>query len=197
MAPLGHCHADTGEDLGRPGGQLERMGHHLLEPLGQMSVVLFGPMGDHHELVAAEAGDEVVFPDRTPQPSGQVAQQFVTGAMTEKIVDRLEAIQIDERHAQLVLAPGGTAQRFGKVRVEGGPIGQPGEAVAIGELLELVLHDPQTGDVMTGDHEPVDRGIVEQIHDRQLERRRPLAVPMAEPHLDRARADIDLRCLFR
>ena len=106
VARLGDRHADAGEDLRRSGGQLERLGHHLLQPLGQMPRVLAGPTVTTTNSSPPKRATKSPS-DRTPlEPGRQVAQQFVTGAVTEQIVDRLEPIQVDEATLSCVVADG-------------------------------------------------------------------------------------------
>ena len=70
------------------------------------------------------------------QALGDRAQQHVAGLMTQRIVDLLEAIQIDEDdgHARVQLASAGDGLR--REHAEHASIGQAGEAVGEGQLTD-------------------------------------------------------------
>jgi hypothetical protein len=59
---------------------------------------------DDRELVAAEAGDEVVGTDAVLESGGQLDEKGVAALMTEGVVDVLEIVDVDEQHA-LVAGP--------------------------------------------------------------------------------------------
>ena len=50
------------------------------------------------ELVAAEAGDDVVGAQHAAQPLGHGDEQPVAGAVPERVVDELEVVEVDEQH---------------------------------------------------------------------------------------------------
>ena len=54
--------------------------------------------GDHRELVAAEARDEVVAAQGPGEPIGHAADQVVADVMPERIVDVLEMVEVDVEH---------------------------------------------------------------------------------------------------
>jgi len=83
----------------------------------------------HRELVPAQPCHQTVRPDRLGQPRAKVAQQLVTVVMAEGVVDLLEAVEVEEHHAELLVSG-----------VRGGdPLVQPGaEALAVREAGELV-----------------------------------------------------------
>ena len=54
------------------------------------------------ELVAAEAPGEVDGADRGRQARRHLDEQLVTGAVAEPVVDRLEAVEVDEQHGHVV-----------------------------------------------------------------------------------------------
>ena len=61
---------------------------------------------DHDELVAAEPRDRVGRPDRLGQPSREGEQHLVAGGVAGRVVDQLEAVEIEheDRHVD-ALAP--------------------------------------------------------------------------------------------
>ena len=66
------------------------------------------------ELVAAEAGDGVVGPQRRLQPARDGDQQLVADVVAERVVDELEAVEVEEQHrgAALGVAALGAADRL-------------------------------------------------------------------------------------
>src|SRR5689334_16467617 len=64
---------------------------------------------EHHELVAAEAGDEILRTQHLAQPLGNRAEQLVAAGMAERVVDLLELVEVDEQQRRL---PIGLARRL-------------------------------------------------------------------------------------
>src|SRR5205085_1317694 len=53
-------------------------------------------LAEHGELVAAGAGDRVLGADRGLQAPGQLEQQLVAAVVAERVVDSLEAVDVEE-----------------------------------------------------------------------------------------------------
>ena len=86
-----------GEDLARDRGDLLRLTHFLEQ---------------HHELVAAQAGDDVALAQATGEARRDFLQQLVARLVAERVVDQLEAVEVDEQHRELTLvAPCGVRSR--------------------------------------------------------------------------------------
>jgi hypothetical protein len=83
-----HLRAVDGERLGEGGD----------DPLGDRHDVALAVevLAQHDELVTAEARDGVVGPHRHPQPAGGLCQQHVAGGVAQRVVDDLEAVEVDE-----------------------------------------------------------------------------------------------------
>ena len=133
----------VGEALDDVGGQRDRLD------------VVDDAVEQHGELVAAEAGHD-------PGPRGDVfdagadlLEEGVSGLMAERVVDLLEAVEIDEDDGQ----PGPVAPGPGDVLVEAigerEPVGQVGERVVAG--LEVLL-DGHRGAAVHGDHRQQEEG---------------------------------------
>ena len=61
---------------------------------------LLEPVGDQDgELVAAEPADQVAVPDRGAQPRGDLDQQVVARLVAGDVVDRLEAVEVEQQQA--------------------------------------------------------------------------------------------------
>ena len=54
-----------------------------------------GVADEHRELVAAEPGGEILGADRAGQAAGELGEQLVAGAVPPRVVDRLEAVEVE------------------------------------------------------------------------------------------------------
>jgi hypothetical protein len=93
-----HRDADGGRCAQTMRPHRNRLGHRrddLVE--NHHHVTGFGEIADHHhELVAAQPGDDIGFPDTRLKPTGHLDQQFIAHRVPQGIVDRLEAVQVEE-----------------------------------------------------------------------------------------------------
>ena len=96
------------------------------------------PLDQHRELVTAEPRDEIVGAQAMPQALGSGLQQLVAGAVAETVVDRLEAVEVEEHHGEAVgrLALVSRHRAF-ELAEEVAAIGQVGKAIVIRDVLEL------------------------------------------------------------
>ena len=62
-------------------------------------------LDDHHEFVTAQTCEEIRFAERAGQRTRDVLQELVADAVPERVVYVLEAIQIDEHHADALARP--------------------------------------------------------------------------------------------
>ena len=142
---------------------------------------------DQGELVAAEPRDRVDFAQMFPQPGGNLLQDLVARAVAERVVDLLEAVQVEEHEADQRAAATGT--RHGQMQPveEQAAVGQPGQHVVLGELRQPLLGFPalrflvhrveRKGDVARHLDEKVDQLIVEVVRDRCAQEQRPHHLP--------------------
>ena len=91
--------------------------------VGRMDVLL-----EHHELVAAEARDEILGPQHLAQPLGDRAQQLVAAGMAERVVDLLELVEVDEQQRRQLLGALLGRQQIAHLVAEIDPVGQPGQS---------------------------------------------------------------------
>src|SRR5437016_5208889 len=104
----------------------------MLDALGdrdRLGLVLHA-LEDHDELVAAEACDDVTRSHAAVEAARDEAQERVAGVMAERVVDDLEAVAVEEEHAELLLtvalgARDGAAQQVRRVT----PVRQRGERI--------------------------------------------------------------------
>ena len=128
-----------GERLVEYAGDLVR--NHLGVPL------IVQVLGDHQELVAAQARGEVRFAQMRHQPVCRLAQQLVAGAVAQGIVDRLEVVQVEEEHAHRGLEAACAGERPLDGLHGQGAVGQPGQVVVVGTPDQFLLVAFALGDV--------------------------------------------------
>ena len=89
--------ADAGRHAGRAGAARRATAHGLEQVLGQgLGAVGVAHAGQHQELVAAEAADRVAGSHGGLQCPRQFHQQRVARSMAMRVVQRLEAVEVDE-----------------------------------------------------------------------------------------------------
>jgi hypothetical protein len=112
---------------------------------------------ENGELVAAEPRDSVAGPNSSPEPVSDVDQRQIADVVPPGVVDRLEAIEVEEHHGDLLLTPGRPGQRVLNTIPEQRPVGQIGQRIVQGLLL---VHPPakQIGDAGGRDEDRMDPG---------------------------------------
>ena len=140
LAGLHHRQPDRAFDLDLEVGQLERRGHHLLDPVGRLHRIVHAPAerNDDPEFIAAGARQPVAGAQCRDQPPGERDQQFVADQSPHAFVDAAEAQHVDDQHGmphrphQPVGADhvAGTAFGIFDHFAEREPIWQAGQAVA-------------------------------------------------------------------
>ncbi len=103
-----------------------------------------GPADQDGELVAAQAGDDVVAAHGAHEPRGHALEQLVADGVPERVVDALEVVEVDEHHRDLVARAG--LERLAHLLAEQRAVGQAGQRVVRGLVPELVLQLAQVGD---------------------------------------------------
>ena len=124
MAVQRHRLADRGQQLLRDRRQLGGAG------------VAFE---DDDELVAAQARDQVVLAHRLAQPLRHRLEQLVAGAVAERVVDRLEAVEVDEVDRERRVVAPAARDRAIELGQEHVAVGQAGQAVEARQLVDLFL----------------------------------------------------------
>ena len=132
-----HADADRGRD-----GELALLHRHrlrqlvddLLRHLRDVRGALH--LGQHHhELVAADAADGVADAQLLHQAQRHFLQQHVADGVAERVVDGLEAVEVDEHHRGLLAVAVGQRERLLQAVLQQAPVGQAGERVVVGEVL--------------------------------------------------------------
>ena len=94
---------------------------------------------DHEELLAAEARDDVLLAHARAQPRGEPAQHVVARAVAVAVVERLEAVGVEDHDRELLVVAAGAAEQRVELADGEAAVRDPGELVVEGERLEVVL----------------------------------------------------------
>ena len=87
----------------------------------------------HGELVASDAGDQIVGSTHQPESAADLDEDCVTGCVSERVVDLFEVIDVDVEHRRCRVAA--VDQRF----AERHAIGEPGQRVLLGGTAQFVV----------------------------------------------------------
>ena len=98
---------------------------------------------DDHELVTAEPSEAFPGVKATRDPSAHLGQYLVAGNVTQRVVDDLEVVQIDEQHAHVLTKDLGVLEILRQHLHDPRPVLQTGQRVVEGlegeRLLRLAL----------------------------------------------------------
>ena len=118
--------------------------HALRDGLGAGHV---GLVKEHHELVAAEPGHGVDLAHAGGDALGHVDQHLVADPVAERVVDVLEAVEVEEQHRERRAVALRHGQREpGPVRQQAA-VGQPGQRIGLRKLLDAPLRGQPVADV--------------------------------------------------
>ena len=150
--------ADRDADLDASLGQVERRLHRLDDAVRQRDAVVgrVGAFHQHEELVAADPRHGVLVARLDAQSLRDLADHFVADRVAERIVDRLEAVDVDEQHGELLAQAAdrlprtiGPEQGLRQSILEEHAVGQAGQRVEHGALAQFVVgRDETRGDVL-------------------------------------------------
>ena len=165
VVPIGgeQGHADADGQVILVVGDLVIPRQPLQQPVGRApDFVVGGLMQYHHELVAAEAGDGVLFPGQLPQPRGHFEQDLIAGAVAQAVVDALEMIQVDEQQCATGAGAFGCGNRLAHPVEQQTAVGEPGQGIEKGELLDGLLGRLALGDIRyrAAHHDQIAKGVV-------------------------------------
>ena len=99
------------------------------------------PGQQHRELVAAQPGDDVGGAQAALDAPRGPAQDLVADPVPDRVVDRLEVVEVDEQQGQI----GAGVHVALQLQLEGAPVGHLGEAVDAGQPLDLRVTLGQLG----------------------------------------------------
>jgi len=129
---------------------------------------LVGVRGDDRELVAAQARELIVHPELREDALAEGAQQLIARGQADRLVDVLEAIEVEDEE-------GGLASRLGHGVVQAphqtGAVRQTGEGVALAGLVVLSARLALIGRVEADGDRALHRAArVTQRSERRVER---------------------------
>ena len=91
------------------------------------------------ELVAAKPGNHITGAQAVPQPLADGAQQPIADQVAERIVDPLEAIQVQQHHGDLALIAPRLPQCVLQMILEQGAVRQIGQRIVLRQVAGLLL----------------------------------------------------------
>ena len=136
-----HRDADRGRGVALVPAQLHGLAQHRQELAGDaLDLGTFGGfLQDDDEFVAAKPRHDVARAQRAAQPARDLHQQHVAGIMAERIVDDLEAVEIDEQHGKLPLVALRGVDRTAQQSVEHLAVRQVRQAVMRGQIFDPLI----------------------------------------------------------
>jgi hypothetical protein len=143
----------------------------------------FHVLQQHDELVAAQAGHGVGVAHHLLQPAGHGLQQRIAHRVAQAVVDVLEAVQVHEEHGQVAVAPLGARQGLAAAVHQQGAVGQAGQRVVIGQLVDAPGLGLLLGDVREDADVVADRALLVAHRGDALPDGDDAAVAVAVEHL--------------
>ncbi len=128
-------------------GWREHLDDALRQRLGGLALVAFAGLDDG-EFVAAEPGQNVGFAQQRFQAGRHFDQQRIAGGMAERIVDLLEAIEVEQQNGERLLQPALPRRGFLDFLNERRAIGEPGQRVMVRQKGDALLGLLALGDVL-------------------------------------------------
>ena len=81
------------------------------------------------------------------QPHRHGLQKFIADRVSERVVDHLEAIEIEEHHRERMFQPARMGQRDGQTVAKEPAVRKAGQRIVIGLILDVLLDRFSLGDV--------------------------------------------------
>ena len=125
------------------------------DPLGERGGLLEAVGDERRRTRRHRAGRPGRRRGRSAAAGGHLDQQVVPRLVTRDVVDRLEAVEVQEQQAGHAGPSAARASGGGQAGHQPGAVGQPGQVVGVGQPLELALGGAAPGDVAQVQHQPV------------------------------------------
>ena len=138
-------------------------------------------MQQQGEFVATHARHGVVIVDATEQPRGHFLEHAIAGGVAQGVVDRFEAVEVEEHQHHPGLLPVGRLQCRVQTILEQRAVGQVGQGVVIGEAVNPLFTGLALADVTEETHIACQIAFVVQHRGDPDPRRVMLAVAALEP----------------
>ena len=141
--------ADAGSDIEFVTIEPVRQRNGFHDVLGDMRCLLYAAnLGQQdHEFIAPLATDGIDATDIPVQLPGDLLQQFVADAMPHRVVDILEAVEVDEQDRQLRFVASGGRNRLADPVEQHGAAWQAGEEIVLGQVTGARFVFPALGNV--------------------------------------------------
>jgi hypothetical protein len=97
------------------------------------------------------ASDEIDLAGALLQPRRHLGEQRIAGSVTKRVVDVLEAVEVEAEHRHQVAVALAAGDRAVEMLVELQAVRQAGERVVHGEITNLILGEPALADAPRGD----------------------------------------------
>ncbi len=148
--------------------QVEGSSDRAADSLGQRPRIQRRIVGDLYDrkLVAAQPRDHVVFPHAVAQASSNQLQQIIAHRMPKRVVDPLQAVEVEIKQREAFPAPRALDPLFDSL-AEHHPVGQAGERIVMGEMRDMSLDTPLLGGV-PGDVDKAACSVRPHLGDGQL-----------------------------
>ena len=161
----------------------DRLEHALGDALRGVAV---GVAQQDGELVAAEAGDHVGLADAVVQRAADGADDLVAGLVAARVVDVLEAVEVEQEDRALAAVARGVGDVLGELLVEAAAVEELRQRVVVGQVLQLVLEALALRDVADdAGHDDAVVGVQHREHHVDRELRAVLALaPQLEAHAE-------------
>ncbi len=145
-------HADGGADRHLLALAHQRRAHRSDHPSGQDLCVLRAAHAglQDRELVAAEPRHRVAGLHQAGEALARGDEYLVAEMVAERVVDRLEAVEVDEVQRERAVAPTPPRQRLAQPLSQQRPVRQVGQRVVVREMAEPLLCRLALGDVERG-----------------------------------------------
>ena len=172
---------ERGEDPRRDLGRLDAVG---------------GVLEEDRELVATEPRSGVGRAQARLQPLADLTEHQVAGGVAERVVDRLEVVEVHEQHRNGVAAARLELERVLDAILEQCPVGEAGDGVVERLVRELLFERLPFGDIADVEHDAAHVLVVQQVraHGLGVE---PEIVLVTEAELRTRRMVVLLTCAGR
>ena len=173
-------------------GLRERVDDFLRHVAERVAVLVAGD--DHLELVAAQTPAAPMAVDRALEPLGDLLEQRVARRVAERIVDMLEAVEIEHQHRAGALASAGRGEDLLQCLAHLHAVGETGERIIVGKARDLLFGAALFGEVGTVAAEAAE--VLVAVVDRTARERPPAFIAAGRSaHLDivegRARGQVE------
>ena len=119
----------------------ERLRHCILQLVSDRSQCrgIVNVLDDDHELVAAQARQQVDLAQRRRECRRHGLEKLVADPVSQRVVDILETVEVDEQHADPTAGALRMRDRLCQALLQQQPVGQTGQRVARCHVLQALL----------------------------------------------------------